>query len=59
MLFHQGCTETAKKLILAAKAAGVDCVKFQKSELGIGARWLLQGLLRSVDLVLFVCRIDT
>lgn len=28
---HQGSVETAKKLILAAKKCGADCVKFQKT----------------------------
>ena len=30
---HQGDLETAKKMISAAREAGVDCVKFQKSSL--------------------------
>ncbi|XP_017874838.1 PREDICTED: sialic acid synthase [Drosophila arizonae] len=30
---HQGCLETAKKMILSAKKAGCNCVKFQKSDL--------------------------
>ncbi|KAH8382172.1 hypothetical protein KR009_002116 [Drosophila setifemur] len=30
---HQGCLETAKKMILEAKLAGCHCVKFQKSDL--------------------------
>jgi len=30
---HQGDIKTAKEMILAAKNAGVDCVKFQKSSL--------------------------
>lgn len=30
---HQGCVETAKKMILTAKKAGCNCVKFQKSDL--------------------------
>lgn len=30
---HQGCLETAKKMILSAKRAGCNCVKFQKSNL--------------------------
>ena len=31
---HNGSTENAKELILAAKSAGVDCVKFQMRNLG-------------------------
>ncbi|XP_033166128.1 sialic acid synthase [Drosophila mauritiana] len=30
---HQGCVETAKKMIWEAKKAGCHCVKFQKSDL--------------------------
>ena len=30
---HQGCLNTAKKMIVAAKTCGCDCVKFQKSSL--------------------------
>lgn len=30
---HQGCFETAKKMIQMAKDCGADCVKFQKSDL--------------------------
>ncbi|UYV73508.1 NANS [Cordylochernes scorpioides] len=30
---HQGCFETAKKLIKAAKECGADCAKFQKTNL--------------------------
>ncbi|XP_017000429.3 sialic acid synthase [Drosophila takahashii] len=30
---HQGCLETAKKMISEAKKAGCHCVKFQKSDL--------------------------
>ncbi|XP_067850970.1 N-acetylneuraminic acid synthase a [Heptranchias perlo] len=30
---HQGCLETAKQMIRMAKECGVDCAKFQKSEL--------------------------
>ncbi|EDV91472.1 sialic acid synthase [Drosophila grimshawi] len=30
---HQGCPETAKRMILEAKKAGCHCVKFQKSDL--------------------------